>query len=327
MALTPPAASEAAASGVVNRILTQLPSMSGTMRKIATLLIERPHAPLELSIGELARQAGTSPATVTRFCRLIGYSGYVPFRVSIATDFGRTSARETWKADIGRAFGPDDPPRDVLSTLVNAHVRSLQETADTMDLDAMRELSARIAASRHVDIYGVGGSSILAEEMQARLYRIGINAHNWSEVHAGLTSAAILDEHCVAIGISNTGRTEETNQMLLQARGSGAFTAAISNNPKSPLAEAADLCIVTSVYERFLQPDDLSAKHAQLLVLDLLYLLVAQDNFDQTTKYLAASAVAVSSHRMPERARPTIHRREHAPVPLASAPTDAAETR
>jgi DNA-binding MurR/RpiR family transcriptional regulator len=136
-------------------------------------------------------------------------------------------------------------------------------------------------------------------------------------VHSGLTSAAILDEHCVAIGISNTGRTEETNQMLLQARGSGAFTVAISNNPKSPLAEGADLCIVTSVYERFLQPDDLSAKHAQLLVLDLLYLLVAQDNFEKTTKYLAASAVAVSGHRMPERARPTIHRR--APVPLAPA--------
>lgn len=312
LASSPSAVAEGATSGVVNRILTQLPSMSGTMRKIATLLIEQPQAPLELSIGELARQAGTSPATVTRFCRLIGYSGYVPFRVSIATDFGRTSARKTWKADIGRAFGPDDTPSDVLSTLLNAHTRSLQETASIMDLPLMKEISTRIASSRHVDIYGVGGSATLAEEMQARLYRIGINSHYWSEVHAGLTSAAIQDADCVAIGISNTGRTEETIQMLLQARDAGALTVAVSNNPKSQLAEAADLRIITSVYERFLQPDDLSAKHAQLLVLDLLYLLVAQENFHQSTTHLAASAVAVSSHRRPQRSRVTRPQGEHA---------------
>ena len=29
-----------------------------------------------------------------------------------------------------------------------------------------------------------------AVELQARLYRIGINAHAWNEVHVGLTSAA-----------------------------------------------------------------------------------------------------------------------------------------
>jgi hypothetical protein len=56
------------------------------------------------------------------------------------------------------------------------------------------------------------------------------------------------------------------------------------------------------VYERFLQPDDLTAKHAQLLVLDLLYLLIAQENFDRSTQNLSTSALAVSSHRLPLRA-------------------------
>ncbi len=289
------------AIGVVNRIQAKLPEMSRVMMKIANFLLEQPQAPLELSIGDLAKQAGTSAATVTRFCRLIGYAGYVPFRVSIATDLGRTSARETWTTDIGRAFGPDDSPSDVLSTLVNAHTRSLQETASIMDLPLMKKISGRIATSSHVDIYGVGGSAVLAGEMQARLYRIGINTHHWSEVHAGLTSAAIQNEDCVAIGISNTGRTEETIQMLREARRAGALTVAISNNPKSALVEVADLQIITSVYERFLQPDDLSAKHVQLLVLDLLYLLVAQENFDRSTTNLATSAKAVSAHRRPQR--------------------------
>lgn len=292
---------EGNSAGVANRIQSLLPEMSGVMSKIAHYLLENPQAPLKLSIGQLAERAGTSAATVTRFCRMIGYAGYVPFRVGIATDFGRSTARDSWKTDIGRAFSPDDAPADVLSTLVNAHSRTLRETATALDLPTIKVISKRIAASHHVDIYGVGGSAMLADEMQARLYRIGINTHVWSEVHAGLTSAAIQNKHSVAIGISNTGRTEETIQMLGEAGRSGALTVAVTNNPTSPMAEASDLSIVTSVYERFMQPDDLSAKHAQLLVLDLLYLLVAQENFTRTTDNLAASALAVSTHRRPSR--------------------------
>ena len=271
--------------------------MSVTMGKIADFLLDNPEAPLSLSINELAARAGTSAATVTRFCRIIGFGGYVQFRVSIATDLGHSTARETWETDIGRAFGPDDSPADVLSTLVNAHARTLQETASAIDLTTMSEISGRIATSTHVDIYGVGGSAMLAEEMEARLYRIGVNTRAWSEVHAGLTSAAIQDSTTVAIGISNTGRTEETIQMLREAGRAGALTVAITNNPASPLASLAELTITTSIFERFLQPDDLSAKHGQLLVLDLLYLLIAQEDFDRSTRKLAASALAVSPHR------------------------------
>jgi DNA-binding MurR/RpiR family transcriptional regulator len=108
----------------------------------------------------------------------------------------------------------------------------------------------------------------------------------------------------VAIGISTTGRTDETIEMLAEARRAGAFTVAITNDPTSPLAEIADRSIVTSIYEQFRQPDDLSAKHGQLLVLDLLYLLVAQENFDRSSAKLAASALAVSAHRRPRRTPP-----------------------
>ncbi len=66
------------------------------MAKIGTLLLEDPALPLRLSITELAERAGTSPATVTRFCRAIGYTGYLALRVGAAAEQGRSSAHETW---------------------------------------------------------------------------------------------------------------------------------------------------------------------------------------------------------------------------------------
>ena len=243
--------------GVRTRIQANVPQMSEAMTKLATLLLDEPLALLELSITELAARAGTSAATVTRFCRLIGYAGYLPFRVGVAADAGRLRADETWRVDIGRAFDPEDTPEQVLRTLSQSHPAALQATADSIDIDEVVRIAEAIATCGHVDIYGIGGSAVMAREMQLRLYRIGINAHHWGEVHDGLTSAALLDEDSVAIAISNTGRTIETIEMLAQAKSSGAFTLAITSNADSPLAALADVHLVTVAPDEYLQPDDL----------------------------------------------------------------------
>lgn len=284
-----------------DRIKTYQSQMPATMAKIAALLSDEPKAPLTLSITELAERAGTSAASVTRFCRMLGYAGYSQLRVGIAEDVGRGGAQAAWIADIGRSFGPDDPPDVIRRALLNTHVRSLQTTGELLDLDAAVRVASRIVAARHVDVYGVGGSALTALETEHRLYRIGINVHTWSEPHSGLTSAAILDASAVAIGISNTGRTAETIEMLSLAKASGACAVAITGNPESPLARVADEVLIAAAPESYLKPADLSARHCQLFVVDLLYLLIAQSNFDRTTRLLAASGAAVAPRRRPVR--------------------------
>ena len=293
--------SAAKSFSVLDRIKTYQSQMPATMAKIAAVLIDNPRAPLDLSITELAERAGTSAASVTRFCRMIGYSGYSQLRVGIAEEVGRGGAQAAWIADIGRSFGPHDPPEDIQRALLNTHVLSLQTTAGLLDLPTATRVADAIAKARHVDVYGVGGSALTAMEVEARLYRIGINIHPWSEVHNGLTSAAILDRKCVAIGISNTGRTDETIEMLTVAKAAGAYTVAITGNPESPLARIAEDVLIAASPDGYLKPSDLSARHSQLFVVDLLYLLIAQANFDRTTRLLAASGAAVAVHRRPVR--------------------------
>lgn len=287
---------------IARRIAASRRAMPTAMSKIADVVTEHPAAPVELTITELADRAGTSPATVTRFCRALGFDGYTQFRVGVASEIGRGDANESWQADIGQEFGSQDEPGKVLQTLVALHLESLETTAARLDLDAVLRVADAIASSHHVDIYGVGGSGIIAREFQGRLYRIGVNAHSWSDVHEGLTSAVMQKSTSVAIGISSTGRTDETVQMLSQAGATGAFTVAITHDAESWLAGIADVSLATAEPSRYLRPDDLSVKHSQLLVLDLLYLLIAQQMFTEASTRLAASAMAVSAHRRPPRA-------------------------
>ena len=69
----------------------------------------------------------------------------------------------------------------------------------------------------------------------------------------------------------------------------------------SPLARLAHDVLIAASPDGYLQPADLSARHCQLFVVDLLYLLIAQSNFDRTTRFLAASGAAVAPRRRPMR--------------------------
>lgn len=285
--------------GAADRIRASLPQMSQAMVKIAELVLANPAAPVELSITELADRAGTSAATVTRFCRLIGYAGFVQFRVALATELGGRGSAETWTGttDVGREFAAEDSAEHVLRSLLATHSRSIEETAHHLDLDAMADIASRIWSSRHLDIYGIGGSGSMAAELQNRLYRIGVPCHAWSEAHDGLASATLQDERSVCLALSVSGRTVEVVDMLARARDAGAHTVAITSARESPLARVADVIVQTSSPDPYLQPGDLSARPSQLLVLDLLYLLVAQQDYTTTASRLVATRIAVSGHR------------------------------
>src|SRR4051795_12842286 len=90
------------ASAVHNRIRSRWDDLPPATLRVAQVVLDDPRVVLDLPINELAERASTSPATVTRFCRQIGYSGYGALRMEVATELGRTSARHPRMADIGR---------------------------------------------------------------------------------------------------------------------------------------------------------------------------------------------------------------------------------
>ncbi len=73
--------------------------------------------------------------------------------------------------------------------------------------------------------------------------------------------------------------------------------------------------LIAASPDGYLQPADLSARHCQLFVVDLLYLLIAQSNFDRTARFLAASGAAVAPRRRPMR---TVAHRSAAPLAAAA---------
>jgi DNA-binding MurR/RpiR family transcriptional regulator len=284
------------AQGLETRILGLLPSLTPAERGLAEQVLADPAGVARSTITALAERCRTSTTTVTRFCRALGLSGYAQLRLALAAETG-SSRSWAWTAGLGTDIGPDDSMDVVLAHLVKADVQVIQETAHQLDLAVLASTVDALASARRIDIYAVSGSAALAADLRLRLHRIGYPAHVWSDVHDALTSAALLDERDVALGLSHSGETKEVTEPLQVAARNGATTVGVTNFPRSRLATLADLTLLTSGRELTFRTGGMSGRHAQMLVLDCLYIGLAQRDRVRVEQALELTADAVSTHR------------------------------
>ncbi|MFC7549397.1 MurR/RpiR family transcriptional regulator [Plantactinospora sp. GCM10030261] len=281
---------------VLARVRSRLPAFTGALRRVADQVLADPAAAARATIVELAERSGTSPATVTRFCRALGFEGYAGLRLAIAAETGRARLAG-WTVDIGREIQPGDPLDRVLDQIMAADTRAMHDTAALLDLGAVERAAAAIAAAARVNVFGASGSALVGEEMRFSLHRIGVAAWAWRDLHEGLAGAALLGPGDVALGVSHSGETRETIELLAEAGGHGATTVALTGFPRSPLAELADIVLLTASQATTFRPDALSARHPQLVVLDLLYIAVAQRTHARAHAAFQRTAQAVDGHK------------------------------
>src|SRR5262245_61269883 len=103
---------------VLARVRAQLPEFRGALRRVAELVLSDPAGAARATIIELAERSGTSPATVTRFCRALGFDGYAEVRLGIAAETGRAARSAGYDVDIDREIQPSDPLDHVLHQIV-----------------------------------------------------------------------------------------------------------------------------------------------------------------------------------------------------------------
>jgi len=237
---------------------------------VAEKVLADPRASAALTISELAVAAATSETTVMRFCKRLDLPGYPQLRLALAEESAQPRALSAARTDISASDTVDDVIRKIAFTDSSA----VEETAEQLDRATLTETAKVIGRAGRVDIYGSGASAIVGADLQQKLHRMGLVAFAWNDPYIALTSATLLGEGDVAIGVSHSGTTSETIEALEAACSRGATTIAITNFPVSRLAAQADLVLTTAARETSLGSGATASRIAALTVVDCLYLAV-----------------------------------------------------
>jgi len=288
---TAPSPAAPTRTGCLLRIRGAKENLKPAERAVADFVLANADRVMYMSVSEAARDIGVGEATVIRFCRRLGYGGYQEFKLRLAQDL--VEPVEYIHANIGFADGPGELARKVCQTTL----RAVEDTMKALDPRAVEVAANAIVAARHIDIYGVGYSSLTALDAKLKLRRLGLMADAHGDAHLQIMAASLLAAGDVAIGISHSGSTKDVVESLLQARRSGAATVAITNIRPSPITRAADVVLLTASAESPLGGEALSSRIAQLCVIDVLSVMAAVTVGERCLTLIEKTSQAVRKKR------------------------------
>lgn len=285
---------------IQSAIQARLEEYSPSMRRIADVVLSQPGAVTRSTVSALAKKCRTSDATVVRFCRTLGLSGFVDFRVALAGEIGvenRRRFRTRLEGSDGRTVVSGDSLEQIVSTIAFVETLSVEETVANLDMAALKRSVEVLDAASRIFTFGSGGSGSCAEDLQRKLARVGRPAQALRGVEEAIISTSFMTSRDVLIVFSHTGRTDEAVRVAELAASRSVSAIAVTNDLTSPVAKAARFVIGTTVRETTLRAASLGARTAQALVADCLYSALAYKDLDAAQQALKTTGELLASLR------------------------------
>ena len=280
---SPPSGTGLARGGLKDDVFSHItalePTMSRANRAIAGKILESPREFIERPIEELAPWIGVSAPTITRFARTVGCEGVRELKLQVMSGLR-----------VGlRYVQPPTPPRnteEVVAQAVRRAQHAMATAAHTLDLARLEEAATMLRRARTLYCFGNGGvSSWLIEEVQNRLFRLGVVVVPSSDPVMQMMMAAAVKPQDAVLCCSLTGQNADLLRACGIARDYGATTVAITAQG-SPLAAAVDLALTTAMNEDTEIFGPSSLRYSSLVVVDALAYLVAARDSQSTQQML-----------------------------------------
>ena len=263
--------------------------LTAAERKTADYVLKNRDRSQYLSIGELAEESGVAEATVSRFCRRLGYKGYNAFKLAIANAGAPKPA-----AAPDKPIRDSDDPIELARKLYAVESEAMLQTLSLLRPAELDRAVAILHDARKVLCMGQGGSMILASEA-AHLFSVCEGKYvPVSDSHMQIIASATLTEADAVLYFSYSGATKDMMETLTVVREQGAKIILITRFPRSPGAALADVVLQCGSNESPLEHGSVPARIAQLFLLDILFTRVTLSEPDgcQANRQRIAAALA-----------------------------------
>ncbi|HYS68244.1 MAG TPA: MurR/RpiR family transcriptional regulator [Paraburkholderia sp.] len=262
----PSVAPNLAEQAIASRIAAAMPTLTPIHRRMGEYVLANLFRAATMRIDELASVVGASVATANRFARTLGFDGYPQFREALVRGFEATLAPVERLRSARESLAAGDHLIDASLEQAAANLHSTRGAIDSAAAEAAVEA---ILAARRVFVLGAGTSAFLAGLMEHGLMPYHDNVQSLALIGGPSHAARRLfasDEGDLVIGIVFPRYVEDTIELARRAASRGARVLALTDGPRSPLAQFADL----SLYVRSERRLAANADSAVLAVIEAL---------------------------------------------------------
>lgn len=246
-------------------------------KKLADYILSAQDCISRMSISGLASACSVADATVSRFCRRLGYKGYPDFKLAIANASIHRLEDNPLSGEITR----EDTLETITQKLLNASAMAMVQTREVLNLDAVAEAAAVLRESTSVLCMGQGGSMLIASEAAHLFSTISGKFRPVSDSHMQAMAAVMMEPTDSILFYSYSGSTLAMLDTLKTAKERGGKVILVTRFPNSPGAALADIVLQCGANENPLQSGSVPARIAQMYLTDILFSEYTRKNLDE----------------------------------------------
>lgn len=272
-------------------IRTRYSTLAQSDRKLADYLLAEPNRARHLSSQQLAEEVGISQSSVVKFAQKMGFKGFPALKLAISEALA--SGHSAHSIPLHNQILGDDPLRLVGEKLLKENVSAMHATLDINSEEKLSESVNLIRNARRVLLVGIGASGLVAKNFSWKLMKIGINAVAEQDMHALLATVQAMNAQDVLLAISYSGERREINLAADEALRVGAKILAITGFSPNTLQQRSSLCLYTIAEEQATRSAAISSTSAQMLLTDLLFMALVQQDLEHAPDRIRQSEALV----------------------------------
>ncbi|MFI3175425.1 MAG: MurR/RpiR family transcriptional regulator [Bacillota bacterium] len=269
-----------AEEGIFEKITAQYYTLTGSEKKVADYILHQREKTQYMSITDLAEHCLVAEATVTRFCKSLGYKGYNALKLAVAN---ATAKQGSHQATPG-AISETDSVEEVCQKCATFSIEAINQTLEVLNPTVIATAATLLSQANCVLCMGQGGSMLLAQQAAHLFSTTFPNFYAIADSHAQMIAISHLQKGDVALIFSYSGSTAELEAMLRVVGEKEAISILVTRFPKSPGGMKADMILPCGANEAPLQLGSVPAAVSQLILLDSLYQELCRRDFENTNR-------------------------------------------
>ena len=263
-------------------------------QKVADYILRYEGKASKLLMETLASETGVSQPTVIRFVKAAGYEGFKDFKYALVQEEAKEQSQDDEKIGLyGFPLSKKDRLEDIPGKIVTTSMEMLEETLKNISMKEYRRAVEAVLGAENIVIYSVENSVCTANDLLTKLTYLGLNCRIYGDYYLQNVSAMSLTKKDLAIGISYSGCSRHTVEMLALARKAGATTLAMTNFENSLISKYADILLCAS-NRQFLYGDTIFSRISQLALVDMIYAGVLNRDYDRFARKLNKTSAIVA---------------------------------
>ena len=268
-------------------------SFTDREKLISKYFLENEESIIKLSAKEIGDLTNTSAPTVVRFSKKLGFSSLNELKLNL-----KLSSNVAEKSSRFEYLDKDLKTKDIIYGVKESIDSVMEKTVKLINESDLDKAINLLIAAKNIYIYSIGVSGLVGLDFYYKLNRINKRCTLHTDTHLQITSSVLMEEGDVAVAISYSGETAEVLTCVENARKNKipiiSITKASVNNE---LEKLSDITLKIPFVEKSLREGAMSSRISQLAIIDMLFIGIARDNFEEIEKKLIVTREAVKKLR------------------------------